>query len=145
MMMTSVGECLCASMCGDALQQTLFEWERPPAQTIHIIVNSGKGPNGNQIQGDFRNGDDDHADEGDDGDDDCHHDKNGDGVHPWYQLDYHLYFNPPDPIVFLISTEWAPSKPIMMKMVTLSIHGIRQEIALLASGSEDKVQAQRFS
>ena len=54
---------------------------------------SGKGPNGNQIQGDFRNSDDDHADEGDDGDDDCHHDKNGDGVHPWYQLDYHLYIS----------------------------------------------------
>ena len=82
MMITSVGECLCASMCGETLQQTIFEWERPPAQSIHIVVNSGKGPNGNQIQGDFRNGDDDHDDEGDDGDDDCHHNKNGDGVHP---------------------------------------------------------------
>ena len=91
MMMTSVGECLCVSMCGETLQQTLFEWERPTVQSIHIVVNSGKGPNGNQIH--FRNGDDDHADEGDDGDDDCHHDKNGDGVHPWYQLDYHLYIS----------------------------------------------------
>ena len=25
--------------------------------------------------------------------DDRHHDENGDGVHLWYQLDYHLYIS----------------------------------------------------
>ena len=88
MMITSVGECLCVSMCGETLLQTLFEWERPTVQSIHIVDNTTVVKDQTKIK--FREFlkmammiivlkkvNEDY--------DDRHHDENGDGVHPWYQ------------------------------------------------------------